>query len=154
MTNDDYLRWLLNQEELSQQQVASLQALRAQIEGQLRTLRGNPRFYYGGSYAKQTMIRSSFDLDIVAYWPHDCGYTLKDICYAVGDVLKRSWSAVNPKTVAWELPFQGGFHIDVVPGRWTAHTDMRTFIGETGIRRCRPASRFTSTRSATVVGAT
>jgi hypothetical protein len=24
---------------------------------------------------------------------------------------------VNPKTVAFELPFQGGFHIDVVPGR-------------------------------------
>jgi hypothetical protein len=24
---------------------------------------------------------------------------------------------VNSKTVAWELPFQGGFHIDVVPGR-------------------------------------
>jgi hypothetical protein len=24
---------------------------------------------------------------------------------------------VNSKTVAWELPFDGGFHIDVVPGR-------------------------------------
>jgi hypothetical protein len=117
MTNDDHLRLLLAQEELSQQQIASLQDLRAEIERQLRALPGGPRFYYGGSYAKQTMIRSSFDLDIVAYWPHDCGYTLRDIYYAVGNVLKRSWSAVNPKTVAWELPFQGGFHIDVVPGR-------------------------------------
>ena len=24
---------------------------------------------------------------------------------------------VNSKTVCWEIPFQGGFHIDVVPGR-------------------------------------
>jgi hypothetical protein len=24
---------------------------------------------------------------------------------------------VNSKTVCWEIPFQNGFHIDVVPGR-------------------------------------
>jgi hypothetical protein len=35
----------------------------------------------------------------------------------VGDALKKHWTYVNSKTVAWELPFQGGFHIDVVPGR-------------------------------------
>lgn len=63
------------------------------------------------------MIRDGFDLDIVIYWPHDCGYPLKDIFNAVGNVLKKHWNHVNPKTVSWELPFQGSFHIDIVPGR-------------------------------------
>src|SRR5690606_5441097 len=44
-------------------------------------------------------------------------YTIKGIYDAVGNVLKRHWAYVNEKTVSWELPFQGGFHIDVVPGR-------------------------------------
>lgn len=117
MTNDEYLRSLLEQEALSQQEIKLLRDLREQIERQLRMLPGNPRFYYGGSYAKKTMIRSAFDLDIVAYWPHDCGYRLQDIYAAVGSVLKRHWKTVVPKTVAWSLPFQGGFHVDVVPGR-------------------------------------
>ena len=63
------------------------------------------------------MIRELFDLDIVAYWPDDCGYTLKGISDAVGEVLGKHWKCVEPKTVAWQLPFEGGFHIDVVPGR-------------------------------------
>jgi hypothetical protein len=117
MSNDEYLRQLLAQQELGREQLDSLRTLRQQIESQLSPLQGKPRFYYGGSFAKRTMIRAAFDLDIVAYWPHDCGYTLKDIYHAVGNTLKEYWNYINPKTVSWELPFQGDFHIDVVPGR-------------------------------------
>ncbi len=117
MTNQEYLESLLNSQRLSKTELDNLQTLRARIEAVLGSLSGSPRFYYAGSYGKDTIIRENYDLDVVAYWPSDCSYTLKDIFYGVGEVLKRQWTYVNPKTVAWEIPFQGGFHIDVVPGR-------------------------------------
>ncbi len=117
MTNEEYLRSLLEREELSDREISDLQRYREQIEGQLRSMGGSPRFYYGGSYAKRTMIRSAYDLDIVVYWPNDCGYSIKDIYYEVGNILKQVWIFVNPKTVAWEIPINESFHIDVVPGR-------------------------------------
>jgi hypothetical protein len=117
MTNEAYLSQLLREQDLSQEQLDSLRSLRQKIEAQVGLLTGASRFYYGGSFAKHTMIRDSFDLDIVVYWPSDCGFSLKGIFNAVGNELQKHWRSVVPKTVAWELPFQGGFHIDVVPGR-------------------------------------
>jgi hypothetical protein len=117
MTNEAYLSQLLREQDLSQEQLDTLRSLREKIERQVGLLTGAPRFYYGGSFAKHTMIRDAFDLDIVVYWPSDCGFSLKGIFDAVGKELQKHWSSVVPKTVAWELPFQGGFHIDVVPGR-------------------------------------
>lgn len=117
MTADEYLRGLLAQQDLSSAELLALQNMRDQIQGQLSTLAGGPRFYYAGSYGKKTIIRARYDLDIVMYWPSTATYTIKGIYDAVGDVLKKNWSHVNSKTVSWELPFQGGFHIDIVPGR-------------------------------------
>jgi hypothetical protein len=62
------------------------------------------------------MVRARYDLDVVAYWPADCGYRLRDIYEGVGKILEKEWR-IKPKTVAWEIPFEGGFHVDVVPGR-------------------------------------
>ena len=31
--------------------------------------------------------------------------------------MKKEFQRVDPKTVCWEIPFEGGLHIDVVPGR-------------------------------------
>lgn len=117
MSADQYLRGLLAQQDLSSSELLALQNVRDQIQGQLSTLQGNPRFYYAGSYGKKTIIRARYDLDIVMYWPSTATYTIKDIYDAVGGVLKQHWTYVNSKTVSWELPFQGGFHIDIVPGR-------------------------------------
>ena len=117
MTNNDYLAGLLRNQTLNTSELDSLRELRQRIEQQLSVLNGNPRFYYGGSFGKRTMIRAGYDLDLVMYWPHTATYTIEDIYSAVGNVLKRNWKAVRSKTVAWELLFEGGFHIDVVPGR-------------------------------------
>lgn len=117
MSSDQYLRSLLGQQELPPLVLDALRRLRDQIEGQLRVLQGSPRFYYAGSFGKKTMIRERYDLDIVMYWPRNGGYTLQGIYNAVGKVLKTHWRTVNTKTVSWEIPFQNGFHIDVVPGR-------------------------------------
>ena len=117
MTNHEYLKQILAGQDLTAAQIATLQLCRKAIEVQVSQLNGAPRFYYAGSYGKQTMIADNFDLDIVAYWPVSCTYTLKDIFEAVGPLLQSKWKSAKPKTVAWTISFQGGFHIDVVPGR-------------------------------------
>jgi hypothetical protein len=63
------------------------------------------------------MIKERYDLDIVVYWPNSTTSTIEDIYRAVGTVLQRNWNYVTSKTVSWELPFNGAFHIDVVPGK-------------------------------------
>ncbi len=117
MTPNEYLTALLGTQNIPSQELNALRALRDQIQGQLSVLEGNPRFYYAGSFGKNTMIKERYDLDIVMYWPQDVSYTIEGIYTAVGEVLKKHWKVVNSKTVSWEIPFQGGFHIDIVPGR-------------------------------------
>jgi len=117
VTANEYLNDLLNQQQLQETELNGLRTMRDTIQKQLSVLEGNPRFYYAGSYGKLTIIRQRYDLDIVMYWPSDVTYTIKGIYDAVGNVLKNNWKVVNSKTASWELPFEGGFHVDVVPGR-------------------------------------
>jgi hypothetical protein len=117
MTANEYLAGLLAQQDLTNAELKTLRDLRDQIQGQLSVLQGNPRFYYAGSFGKHTMIRQRYDLDIVIYWPHAVTYTMEGIYNAVGQELQKHWKVVRSKTVSWELPFEGGFHVDVVPGR-------------------------------------
>jgi Second Messenger Oligonucleotide or Dinucleotide Synthetase domain len=117
MSAQQYLQSLLDQQNLSDPELNALRNLRGEVEAQVRTLQGVQRVLYGGSFGKDTMIREFYDLDIVVYWANDCGHTLEGIFRAVGEVLRKKWKFVNPKTVAWEMPFEGGFHVDVVPGR-------------------------------------
>lgn len=117
LTANQYLGLLLAQQQLPATEDAALRQLRDRIQGQVGQLAGFPRFYYAGSYAKGTLIRERYDLDIVAYWPSTTTYSLNGISDAVGDQLKRNWQVVTPKSVSWEVPFNTGFHIDVVPGR-------------------------------------
>src|SRR3954447_10757641 len=103
--NNQYLASVLAGQDLSIAEVNGLRTLRETIEGQLSVLNGSPRFYYGGSFGKHTMIKARYDLDLVMYWPHTATYAIQDIYKAVGDVLRKHWKFVNSKTVAWELPF-------------------------------------------------
>jgi tRNA nucleotidyltransferase (CCA-adding enzyme) len=140
MTSQEYLQELLKGQNLSLEEEYSLRNLRDQIQNRLATLSGNPRFYYAGSYSKKTLIREQYDLDIVVYWPFDCGYTLQGIYDAVGEELKKEWTYVYPKIVSWQIPFIGGFHIDVVPGRALD----RTFKDANLYRRDKDSSLKTS----------
>jgi hypothetical protein len=117
MTANSYLASLLSQQSLTDAEMNALRNLRDRIQTQLSVLEGSPRFYYAGSFGKKTMIRERYDLDIAMYWPNSVTYTVEGIYDAVGKVLKQNWQYVNSKTVSWELPFEGGFHIDIVPGR-------------------------------------
>ena len=118
MTPHEYLDGLLRGQAMRQQDISTLKQLRDKIEGDLRRSYGSaPRFYYAGSYGKDTMIQVSFDLDIVIYFPHTQTASLRDIFASVRSKLVQTGYTVQPKTVALRLPYQGGFHVDVVPGK-------------------------------------
>lgn len=118
MTPHEYLEGVLQKQTMRQQDVSTLQRLRDEIEASLRRSYGSaPRFYYAGSYGKDTMIQESFDLDIVIYFPSSETASLRDIFTSVYQKLTGSGYKVQPKTVALRLPYEGGFHIDVVPGK-------------------------------------
>ncbi len=118
MTGHEYLQNILSRQELGESQLNQLRELRDQIEGVLRAAYGSaPRFYYAGSYGKKTMIKDAYDLDIVIYFPSTINSTVKVIYNAVLQTLVDNRYTAQPKTVAIRLPYRGGFHIDVVPGR-------------------------------------
>lgn len=129
MDNETLLRGILNEQNLSNNQLENIRNLRNKIENQLRNnLKGNPRFYYAGSYGKNTLIRASYDLDIVIYWSPDSPFTLESIYEGVGDVLQEYWSPIFRKNVGWELVFAGDFHIDVVPGKSSSSDYKYAFL--------------------------
>src|SRR5690242_7990940 len=81
--NNQYLSNLLVEQTLTKAEVDALRGVRETIEGQLSVLQGSPRFYYGGSFGKRTMIKARYDLDLVMYWPNTATYSIKGIYDAV-----------------------------------------------------------------------
>ncbi len=113
-----YLNTILTTQNLTFEEINNLKSIAQTIQSQVATLEGNPRFFYAGSFGKQTMIRARYDLDLVVYWPNTAQqYSIEGIYSAVGAVLKNHGWPVNSKNVCWEIPFKNGFHVDVVPGR-------------------------------------
>ena len=119
MTGHEYLAQVLDQQKLSQKQEDALRDVRVQIETALRQRLGaGPRFYYGGSFGKRTMVKASYDLDLVMYFPSETRDALAAIFAAVRSALTSAgYTAAYPKNVAIRVPGNGGFHVDVVPGK-------------------------------------
>jgi len=66
MSNENYLRNVLNDQNLTQNQIENLRNLRNRIEQQLKSgFKGSPRTYYGGSYKKKTMISIEVQVNYV-----------------------------------------------------------------------------------------
>lgn len=136
MTPHEYLTNLLNDQELKGNQLASLRTIRDEIEGWLRVDVGSGvRFYYGGSFAKKTMLREGYDLDIILYFPHTEASGLSEIFNRVHRRLAAKYTVV-PRTVALRLTYTQGFHVDVVPGK----AQNATFKYATLFKNTRPSS--------------
>ena len=117
MTGHEYLDNLLSQRSVDQQTLQLMRGTREEIEGYLRRTVGQaPRFYYAGSYGKDTMLDVYHDLDIVVYYPASTSKTLKEIYWEVYNVLSKQY-LVQQKDVAIRLPYESGFVVDIVPGR-------------------------------------
>ena len=113
-----YLTGVLEEQTMPPISLLRLRRLRDGIETRLRRTFGSaPRIYYGGSYGKDTMIKASFDLDIVMYLPPDDPRTLRQVFNGVHANLLKAGYAVKPKTVSLQLGPSNVFHVDVVPGK-------------------------------------
>lgn len=132
----DYLAGLLREQRLvpASQETLDLEARREEVEKVLRSefRVSAPSIRYGGSKAKNTMIKECFDLDLICYFKHEDtkpGDTLEDVYENVRDVLRKKFK-IREKTSAVRI--LGGddvdFHVDVVPGRFTDNSESDAFL--------------------------
>src|SRR5262245_33345291 len=105
MKSDDFLHAMLESQKLEDDSAELLQirARRDEVEQVLRASFGSsPTIRYGGSLAKGTLIKDSYDLDLVCYFARDdqdAGVTLEEIYENVEKVLSKHWY-VERKTSA------------------------------------------------------
>jgi hypothetical protein len=117
LTGHEYLDQLQKNRSVDNATRQLMRAQRDEIEGTLRRVIGNdPRVYYAGSYGKNTMLDIYHDLDIVVYYPTSTKL-LRDIYWEVYYALTGAGYIAQQKDVAIRLPYDGGFMVDVVPGR-------------------------------------
>lgn len=144
MSDEEYLNRVLEGQDLADdsEELKELQQHREDVEKLLRRKfsESNPTIRYGGSKAKGTLIRESYDLDIACYFAHDdtkAGETLEDIYNNVKKALAEEYE-VEPKTSAIRLlskkkeTFRKDFHIDVVPGRFTDDSKTDCYLYQNG----------------------
>ena len=131
MTNDEYLQAILDSQLISTDspEMTAMREHREQVETLISKefSESSPTIRYGGSKAKGTMIKESYDLDIICYFECDddkAGSSLKEIYSNVSAALSKEFY-VYKKTSALRLQSKEAstrgvdFHIDVVPGRFT-----------------------------------
>lgn len=140
MTTTEYLTEVLKLQNLADdsQELKDLQTHRADVEKLLRSAfpDSSPTIRYGGSRAKATLIKESYDLDVISYFPSDetaAGSSLKEIYDNVSKALQKKY-AVTPKNSSLRIfnldakVAYRDFHIDVVPGRYVDDSKSDCFI--------------------------
>ncbi len=146
MTANEYLTKVLDEQKLSTKgdELKELRKHRADVDALLAKELSDPKpvIRYGGSKAKGTMIRESYDLDITCYLPHDTELTLTEIYTAVQEALESNYF-VEKKTSALRLKekdpqlHRADFHIDVVPGRFVDEAKGDAFIHQESAEKSR-----------------
>ena len=136
MTDNQYLEAVLREQTLApgSPELKELQQRRKEVETLIRESFGDPpAIREGGSKAKGTMIKASYDLDLTCYFPHeedDAGQTIKEIYESVESTLIEKY-AVTRKGVALRITDaedRRDFHIDVIPGRFVDGDDGDVFL--------------------------
>ena len=131
-----YLTELLDGQRVGAEIERAVRARREAVEGILRAgwNDGAPRFYYGGSVAKKTMIAAAFDLDVVVYFPRESASGPRELYTAMEQRLRRAGHTPVRHNVSLRLRYTPGWHIDVVPGRALdeSYEYARLWASETG----------------------
>lgn len=142
MTTDQYLRNLLSQQRLTDEELDELRAHRAHVQTVLENYfsESSPDIRYAGSYKKRTMIRDAYDLDVACYFRHEdtaAGQTLREVYDACANALAEDYH-VQRKRSALRVMEKGAlvsrrdFRIDVVPGRYTNVERGDAFLHQEG----------------------
>lgn len=140
MDKNEYLKQILESQTLKDEspELKELREHREAVESLLRDRFSecSPTIRYGGSKAKGTMNRESYDLDLICYFPCDdsaAGETLEDIYNNTRTALEADY-LVEPKTSALRLRSKDAaklwksLQIDVVPGRFTDDSKSDCFL--------------------------
>lgn len=130
MTSKEYLEKVLKEHSLDSNstEIEDIRKERGNVEKILNEYFKNSKLNikYGGSKCKNTMIKESYDLDIIAFFDSDettAGSTLKELFENTQKALDPHYFVV-PKTSALRLERREYnnnyyYHIDVLPGRFT-----------------------------------
>ncbi|MCJ7457497.1 MAG: hypothetical protein MUP17_00690 [candidate division Zixibacteria bacterium] len=134
MSVNEFLQELLDSQKLSGGELDAIAQNRDEIKAVLTTKFGNePKIWEAGSKAKGTMIKESYDLDLVCYFPRDCGRDIKEIYEDVEGVLQAKY-VIERKTSALRILRLDNnknaiySHIDVVPGRFIDEKEEDAFL--------------------------
>lgn len=135
-----YLAAVLEAQEVDETIEAAVRARRAELEDLLRGgWRRPPRFYYGGSFGKRTMIAAHFDLDLVMYFAPEA--TNPKTLYAeVEQRLREANHTTARRNVALRLQYTPGWHVDVVPGRAVDESYYAAELYSTRLERAKRTS--------------
>lgn len=129
MTDEEYLKKVLESQTLDPdgKEMKDLRSRRDDAESRLRKKFGSsPSIRYGGSKAKGTMNKESYDLDVICYFDNDdtsAGDTLQEIYESVAEVfeddyyIERKPSAIRLKSRNLNN-WAEDYHTDIVPGRF------------------------------------
>lgn len=140
MTDAEYLDAVLREQTFAPDapELEELRQRRADVEALLLNRFGDarPNIRYGGSKAKGTMIKQSYDLDLPTYFPADetgAGSTLKEIYHNVEEALRDDyWTEAKGSAIRLSSREASGrgqdFHIDVVPGRFFDETETDVWL--------------------------
>lgn len=138
MTNNEYLNEILESQTLDDDgdELKLLRRRRNDVDKLLRKKYGSsPSIRYGGSKAKGTMIKDSYDLDVICYFDNDdttAGETLQEIYDSVAETCEDDYY-VERKPSAVRLKCKDSddiedYHIDVVPGRFVDDNGDDVFL--------------------------
>lgn len=140
MKTNKYLEKVLEQESLSNDctKIKNLRKEREKVDKLLINYfeASYPSIRYGGSKAKGTMIKESYDLDIICYFEHDdnkAGNNLSEIYDNTVKALEKDYFIFR-KTSAIrlhhkdEINYKLDYHIDVVPGRFVDSKNEDAYI--------------------------
>lgn len=122
---------------------ARLRSLRSQVESCLREAFGTrPKIKYAGSRAKNTMIRSAFDLDLTCYFDagdDTAGTSLEEIYQNTQRALSSSFYVTARRSALRLTPKVGprDVHVDVIPGRFTDATRTEAYLYQAGAEKRR-----------------
>ncbi len=130
MTINDYLKDLLEGQNISEddKEYTLLEEHKSEVTDYLRNEFGSdPIIKYAGSKAKGTMLKDSYDLDIVCYFPYTDSRSLKDIHKDVYEHLEKEYKLEKRSSAIRILDLKNSqvsedYHVDVVPGRFIEGT--------------------------------
>lgn len=131
MTIGQFLNSLLEDQQIPENFEREMEKDRERIIKTIFEIRKllKPTIYYGGSHGKKTLIKESYDLDIVLYYPNETDCSVKEIYELIFNQLNDEYNKeVIKKNVAIRILKREKYHIDVVPGKRIANSENDAYI--------------------------